>query len=99
MAIIKKAPIEFFVKSFVKQKSRMKVPAVYIDKAITLIDEKLDPTCCDELGPVDLHTFRDNLLTRTIKMYLATMPNSAMNRKSLTRTKTLLQEFKQSSCC
>lgn len=77
----------------------MKTPAVYIDKAITLIDEKLDPTCCEGVGPVDLHTFRDNLLTRTVKMYLNTMANNSPNRTSLTRTRVLLTEFKQSSCC
>lgn len=99
MAILKKSPLEFFVSSFVKQKARFKVPVVYIDKAIVLIDEKVDPTCCTESGPVDIKTFRDNLLTRSVRMYLNTMPKSAANLKSLARTKILLQEFKQSSCC
>lgn len=88
-----------FIASFVKQKSRFKVPVVYIDKAITLISEKIDPTCCEGPGPVDLHTFRDNLLTRTVRKHLTAMPKSAANLKSLERTKILLQEFKQSSCC
>ena len=99
MAILKKSPLEFFVSSFVKQKSRFKVPAVYIDKAIALIDEKIDPTCCEGSGTVDLHTFRDNLLTRSVKMYLTATPKTGANIKSLQRTKVLLTEFKQSSCC
>lgn len=99
MAILKKSPLELFISAFVKQKSRFKVAQVYVDKAITLIDEKLDPTCCTELGPVDMHTFRDNLLTYAVRMFLQGMPNTGANRKSLERTKIILQEFKQSSCC
>lgn len=98
MAVIKKSPLEIFVSSFVKQKSRFKVPTVYVDKAITLIQEKIDPTCCDG-GNVDLGTFRDNLLTRSVKMYLNTMHKTASNVKSLERAVVLLQEFKISSCC
>ena len=95
MAVIKKSPLEVFIESFVKQKSRFKIPFVYIDKAVTLIDEKIDPTCCDDPdGIVDVHTFRDNILTNTVRMYLNGMPKTAANLKSLERAKNKLLQFK-----
>lgn len=95
MATIKKSPLELFITSFVKQKNRMKVPLVYIDKAIVLIEQKIESSCCDiEDAVVDLHTYRDNLLTRTVKMYLNTMTRDSANLKSLARTKIKLQIFK-----
>ncbi|GEM_PF-2786222 len=93
MAVLKKSPLEVFINSYVRQFARRKVALVYIQKAITLISEKLNPSCCEGTGPVDIHTFRDNTLTRAVKMYINGMPNTAANRASLNRAKTVLEIF------
>jgi len=98
MAVLYKSPLERFVESFVRQKRKAKTPALYINKAITLIDEKIESSCCaDPDATVTLSTFRDNLLTRAVRGYLVTMTRAG-NIKSLQRTKTKLETFRDGCC-
>ena len=99
MAVIKKTPIERFVESFVRQNRRIpdKVGKLHIEKAEALIDGKLGYCCDNPEGTLDLKTPGENLLTRSIRMYLNTMTKEG-NVQSLERTKTLLTIFREGLC-
>lgn len=94
MAVLKKSPLEVFIASFVKQKDRIKTPPIYVEKALQLINQFYDNTCCsDPSGTVTYATFRDNSLTNAVTMYLKTMPRTSANLKSAQRAYNNLNYF------
>lgn len=98
MAVLYKTPLERFVESFVKQKRNAKIPALYVNKAITLIEQKIESDCCsDPDAVVNLGTFRDNILTNAVRGYLNNMTRED-NLKSLARIKTKLERFRDGCC-
>lgn len=99
MAVLKRTPIEMFVNAFVKQNRKFpdKVGKLHLQKAVALIDKKLGYCCDHPEGTLDLVTYKDNLLTNTIKMYLSTM-TMAGNEHSLNRTKDKLEQFRLGIC-
>ena len=98
MAVLYKSPLERFVESFVRQKRNSRIPAVYIDKAITLVEQKIESDCCsDSDAVVDLGTFKDNILTTAVLGYLNTMTRED-NLKSLARIKAKLERFRDGCC-
>lgn len=100
MAVLPITPIELFVKAFVRQNAKYpkKIAAVYIQKAKSLIDQKLGFCCYYPDSSLPLYTPKENLLTQTIRMYLNTMTRAG-NEHSLERTKALLEAFRADPCC
>lgn len=99
MAVLHRTPLEMFVKAFVKQNRRIpdKVGQLHIKKAVALIDGKLGYCCDHPTGTLDLFTPGENLLTRSVRMFLKTM-TKAGNEHSLERTKDILEQFRQGIC-
>ena len=98
MAILYKSPLERFIESFVVQKRNSRITALYVNKAIALIDNKIESVCCtDPDGVVEVGTFRDNILTRAVRFYLNTMTREG-NLKSLARIKAKLERFRDGCC-
>ena len=91
-------PIEHFVKSFNRHHRKTSLSKQQIEKAIALINLKLNPICCRENEVVDLITTKQSMFISTIEKLLSITPKSN-NVKSLLRTKKILENSIGVDCC
>lgn len=90
---MKKSALELFVRAFLKSHNNKSAPKKFIQKAIALIEVKLNNPCCTDLESViDLKTQFDNQLTIGVKAILNTVPLKN-NRTSYVRAKTILEQY------
>lgn len=96
---MKKSALELFVKAFLKSHNSVSASKVYIEKAIALINNKLNNPCCADLGSViDLHTKFDNELTIGVARILKNVPLKG-NKTSYEKTVTILENYIGVGCC
>jgi hypothetical protein len=91
------SPLEQYVKSIVKQSNKRSLPKVYVRKALALIREKLNSSCCNGDATIDLITSRNNSLTLLVGNLVHNMSKQG-NVHSLERTKRILNKF-LGLCC
>jgi hypothetical protein len=84
---IRKSAVELFVQAIVRQNKKGVIQIKFVNKAIALINDKLNDTSTAESV-----THVDSIFTRELKFFLAQV-SLAGNTESLNRAKTLLQEF------
>lgn len=91
--------LELFVTAYLRQTSRRSIGKKYIQKAVSLIDQKLGIPCCeDPTATINLYTRFDNLFSTTVAMMLEGLPKTG-NVQSLTRVKRKLNNFITPPCC
>ena len=84
---IRKSPVELFIAAFVRQNRKGIVGVRFIQKAIAMINDKLNGT-----ETADAVTQANGLFTTNIKLLLQNT-SRAGNEESLNRAKALLQAF------
>lgn len=94
--------IEQFVENSLKKfrnANEKRAVRPFIEKAIKQIDFFLDATCCE--NPEDSIEFsrRNNAITNYISAIFSNQFDKRKYRKSLLRTKKLLQSFLDPFCC
>lgn len=96
---MKKSALELFVRAYLKQHNSKSAAKIYIEKAIVLIDTKLENPCCTDINAVvDLKTKFDNQLTIGVAAILNTVP-LRYNKPSYLRAKSMLQKYIGIGCC
>ena len=94
-----KSALEIFVKQYVKQHKGKPIQKVFLQKAVTIISEKVDPTCCtNPNGTINYHTTADNNFTRGVKGIINAVPLSG-NKFSYVRTINYLNNIINGVCC
>jgi len=97
MRTFRKSALEFFVEAYTRQLKRNRAGIKFTQKAIALINKKLeDPCCLDPDYITNLHTPFDNNLTSFIKKYVDVTPKIG-NVQSFTRAKEMLERYL--TCC
>jgi hypothetical protein len=92
-----KTPIEHYVKGFIQTQRISILSRRIIQKAIILIDKKLNNPCCtDPTAVIDLLTTENSRFINTIEKLLEMMQKHG-NTQSLQRTKALLE--RRLDCC
>lgn len=92
-------PLENIVKSYLKTHNRKALPKVFVNKAVLLINDKINGKCCTTSAPTILFPTRlDNALTRVIENLLFDLIKKG-NVASLKRTKALLLKNTGIPCC
>lgn len=91
-------PLEHFIKSYNRQHRKTSLSKQQIQKAIVLIDLKLNPICCRDNEVVDLITIKNSMFISTVEKLLELMPKHN-NTKSLLRTKKILENSIGVDCC
>lgn len=93
------SPLESFVRKYVQQHRGSTLQKVFLQKAVTLISEKLAPSCCTNPdATINYHTRSDNNFTNGVRMILNSNPVEG-NKFSYTRTKTFLNNIINGTCC
>lgn len=96
---MRKSHLEQFVESYLKRSNNKSLPRVYVEKAIALIDLKINNPCCDDSDAViDLVTTRDNQLTIGVREILKNVKRQG-NIKSYLKAKEKLEHFIGIGCC
>lgn len=96
---MKHTPLEIFVQSYIRSHNRKSLSKKSIQRAIYLINRKLNNPCCTDEDAVVTETFyiNDNF-TNTVQQFLnlITIKN---NKESLNRTVDLLEKAIGIPCC
>lgn len=94
-----KSYIEHFVKAFARTHNRKSFSKKDAQRAIALIDIKLDNPCCTDSSTVtDLFTSRKGVFLNTFEKMLELIPRQG-NIASLQRTKNFLSHNIGDDCC
>lgn len=91
--------LEAYTKAYIKGHGVKSLPKKSLKRALVLVSEKLDSSCCDDpTASVDLVTKRNSNFLRGFEDMLRLIPRQG-NIASLTRIKNLLQSIVDGDCC
>lgn len=96
---MKKSALEFFTQAYIRTHNRLSLSKKAVQRAIALVDIKLDNPCCDDSSATtDLVTKKRGVFLNTFEKILDLTPKVG-NIRSLQQTKKLLQKNIGDPCC